>query len=737
MGAVLQLTAEQIQVVQHSQGHAKVTAVAGAGKTTTLAQFIRQRLLEGANPRRMMVIMYNKSAQVDFTRKLNQTLNGQAAPQVRTFHSLGLKIYQRLVEQGLLPSIQGDIISQSEEEYMVWKCMQECASSPLAQEILNDKKKWLDPMMSYIERVKSCLEPPKVVYKQMSLPKVCDFFPRCFEAFEQWRKDRGRITYSDMLYDPCCLFSNRPDLAVGFANHMDWILVDEYQDINPIQQFLLTTLAGVRASVMVIGDPDQTIYEFRGSSSDFMRRHFDEAFSPTTHYELSHTFRYGHDVALLSNQLVSQNPDRTPVLAVAHDGNPNTKVTLSFYDDYGDQVLRILTSQSSSEMNQTAILLRIWGMSAPIELALLKENIPYQMPHSGWVLERYELQNFMMLLELAAGVFFDRSTRKQYLAWLQFLTFPALKIKRGDLEDLAQALAEAGDQAFYALSKMTFPNMSAWQKQQVESRLRICKWVNEPRLKAHQLFNRYIRETDFYKGISDSAFSKAQVDDRVMTVQGFTRFIATLNILASDAFDYLTTLKERHQNQVQGQGPLITSIHRSKGLEWPTVIIPGLTDRFYPYENEGDFQEASSIEGERRLLYVAMTRAQSALYLLAPRDSGQQGVSPMLESIKVPQLLKVMKSVEASENSLALPKVLHSLVKQYATKVGWSLELKSVQPVKPKVGQQNIEQTRLHHAVFGSGVLSRETDRHWHVMFDDGQSRVLDKQIAAPHIIWG
>lgn len=759
----MQLTQEQIDIIQHEHGHAKVIAVAGAGKTTTLAMFIQQRLLAGANPKRMLVIMYNKSAQVDFRAKLSAQLRQSdehgvhqpralvSLPQVRTFHSLALKIYQGLVKDNILPPFDGELISQIEQDQVLCRLMQHYASKDIALDILNDKKKWLDPMVSFVERVKSGLDPAAVIFKALGLPKTCDFFIKVFDGFEEWRTNNRRITYSDMLYDPCLLFSRRPDLAQKYSNHMDWVLVDEYQDINPIQQFLLKVITGQRASVVAIGDPDQTIYEFRGSSSRFMLKVFDQEFPSATHYTLSKSFRYGHDVAMLSNQLILLNKQREPVIAIANEGNPDTQVSHYFQDDYAEQTLRIIKKcLKKYHAEQISILLRIWGMSAPIELALLQENIPYQMPQGNWVLERYELQTFMMLLEISAGVFNNRSAWSQYQGWLLFLTFPALKIKRNELEKLAKKLADAGKEALTAFNKMTFSELSVWQKQQLENRMSIIKLAFDKRLRANQLFNRYIRETDFYKGLSDSAFSRQQVDDRIATVQGFVRFIAKLNIKTTEGYDCLQELKKKKEDQATKSGVVISSIHRSKGLEWPVVILPGLNSNYYPYQEKGELQSITSIEGERRLFYVAMTRCQYQLHLISPSIEGSQHEqSPFITSMNLEALLGVRKTLSRRSNTslvdISLPKALMNSVKRYSDAVNWPLRVIELDTIKPNLKQlseiktvQSIDASRehVHHNVFGTGHIEFETDRHFHIQFDDGQLRVLDKKISDPHLSW-
>jgi len=756
LGSSLQLSPEQEQIINHENGHAKVIAVAGAGKTTTLALFIQRRLQMGQNPRRLLVIMYNKSAQLDFSSKLSALIPNAQLPQVRTFHALGLKIYHSLISEGILRQFKEELISQSEQEYILWRLLQEHANKQTAQEILQDKKKWLDPMMSFMENVKASLEPAELVFKQTGLPKNCAFFAKVFDAYEDWRKEHGRIGFSDMLYDPCQVFSARPDVAARFSNHMDWVLVDEYQDINPIQQFLLQTLAGTRSRVVVIGDPDQTIYEFRGSSAQFMLKYFDEHFKDVHRYTLSTTFRYGHDVALLSNQLILQNKQREDVICVARDNNPDSQVNVHQHIDYAQQTLAIIKKAIIDRpLEDIAVLLRLWGMSAPLELALLQEDIPYQMSHQSWVLQRIELQPIMMLLEIAAGAFSDRKERNRYQSWLTFLTFPAMKIKRTDLQIVARNLAACGEEVMPKFSQLSTPDLSKWQSQQLENRLSIVTLALNKRMMGFQLANCYIRETDFYKGVSDSAFSKQQVDDRLATVQGFVRFIARLNLSAAQTYNYLQELAQKRANQTNRQGIVLSSIHRAKGLQWPVVILPGLTSHFYPYQSEGELQTSASIESERRLFYVAMTRCIEQLHFITPTNdpslgspmAASQEISDFIQSMAITDILKVKAMWQQGGGDLQLSRRILKSVQKYLDKLDWPVNICAKALEKPdlktrsKVSRHSIQESitaleLVEHSKFGQGRIKQETTRHWHILFDDGQLRVLDKEIASAMLRW-
>lgn len=649
------LTAEQQAVVNHSHGHARVVAVAGAGKTTTLIHFIRARLADGVPPRRMLVLMYNKAAREDFQARLERLLPGQPLPEIRTFHSLGLRIYQRLVLMGELPSYQSKLLGDGECEGVIWRLLQQLAEDDeTRQDILAQRKKWVEPALGFIDRVKSGLDSPAEVFELLGLPESCRLFVPLFSAFEEWRKQQQRITFADMLYDPVkCLFE-RPQLAAAFGGHMAWTLVDEYQDINDIQQFLLQTLHGGRGSLMVIGDPDQTIYEFRGSRPELIVKGFEQQFGSVSHYPLPHTFRYGHRLSLLANHLIRHNLEREPILCLSHSRTPATVVEVHTVSAE-DEALRVLALvkeqlQKGRKPEEIAVIHRLWALCAPIELAFLQEGIPYQLHHSQSVLERWELQIFWLLLEIAAGEFGQRDYEQRYHGWLMLLTTPFPKIRRLELDKLARQMAGTSSDLGAALQQVLPKDMNRWQRKQLENRAELLDAAEHQPQPAWRLLKSYMDQTDLLEGIADSAFSAQQIEDRQQTLRAFVRFMQQTNLMAADALAWLRELKEQRKVQRDqpgaGAGVHLTSIHKSKGLEWPVVLIPGLNDHYFPYEAEGEFTTAASEESERRLLYVAMTRAIDELHLLVPMpvkkaDTPREAASRFYRELEVDTCMRV------------------------------------------------------------------------------------------------
>ncbi len=748
------LTAEQQQVIAHHHGHARVVAVAGAGKTTTLTHFIAARLQQGVSPRRVLVLMYNRSAREDFERKLHRLLPQQPLPEVRTFHSLGLRIYQRLIAQGVLPPFQGKPLSDGEMEPVVWRMLQQLADDDTRQDILSQRKKWVEPALGFIDLVKAGLQSPAEVFEQLELPPQCRMFVELFDQFEDWRRQQRRITYADMLYDPVMAFVYQPEIAAQFGGHMQWILVDEYQDINAIQQKLLEILYGGRGSVMVIGDPDQTIYEFRGSKPEFIVRGFDEQMQQVSRYQLPHTFRYGHPLALLANHLISHNSEREAVLCLSHPSTPPTRIKLHYARYEPALILTLIRSEAEKRpLEQIAVINRLWALCAPVELGLLQAGIPYQLHNSQSVLDRWELQIFWLLLEIAAGRFNERSLKEREDAWLQLLTTPYPKIKRNLLEKMATRLAQVTENFGDALREAVPDEISKWQGFSLQARAEVLNNAEHVAMPAHLLLQQYIDRTELEDGIADSAFSAQQIEDRLQTIKAFVRFMRETGESSRTAFAYLQQLKAQRlqQSREQQGGVHLTSIHKSKGLEWPVVIIPGLNAHYFPYSPEGEFSTPASEESERRLLYVAMTRAREQLHLLAPdtqadkrSQSSREWPSRFQKELQAGHSQSIGEALNRKAANVELNPLdgpLAPWLEDYFRLTGCALQLTMAALPQPPAAADPIIARKfstaqplrfVEHRTLGRGAVVHEDERYLKIRFDgEQQARTLDKRTAA------
>src|SRR5690606_3950078 len=253
------LTAEQSAAAHHSGAHARIVAVAGAGKTATLTHYLVNRIQSGAAPERLLVLMYNRAAQQNFQQRLQLMLPSHQMPGVRTFHALGLRLYQRLIQAGALPPVSLSPMAEAAVELKLKQLLQVHASGEARETV----QEWLELAVALLQRAKSDVRGLNAVIRELAEAAGVGFLTDVILQFETWRRNQGLITFDDMLYDPVQACIDQPQASDLVSDRLDEILVDEYQDVNPVQHYLLQVLAGRRAQVMVIGDPDQTIYEFR------------------------------------------------------------------------------------------------------------------------------------------------------------------------------------------------------------------------------------------------------------------------------------------------------------------------------------------------------------------------------------------------------------------------------------------------------------------------------------------
>lgn len=729
----MQYTPEQQAIIHHAGGHARIIAVAGSGKTQTLTAYLHQRLQQGANPKRLLVLMYNKAAQLDFEARLRVAQSTPQLPDVRTFHSLGYRICQTLMRQGDLPNFDQKLLADGEKEVILWRLMRETAAPDLADEILSKKKKWVEPMMGYLERVQSTLETPQQVFEQSGLPDECRFFIQVIDQFERWRQSANRMSFADLLREPVLLFLQKPELAQQFSGHMDEIIVDEYQDINPVQQALIDVLRGDRAQLMVVGDPDQTIYEFRGSKPALLTHGFSKSLPNVTDYTLSHTFRFGHRVSVLANQVIAGNYDGNEqrTLCVSHASTPPTEVGLIHTQENAQAAINQIKQWCKMRpVTDIAVINRLWANSARIELLLLCENLPYRMDNQQTVLERYELRPFRVLFEIAAGAPATWGAYERRNAWQTLLSQPYLKIKKAIVDEILASVTHSSGPLGKALRDAIPSKLSNYQSRQLEDRARIIDKAERAKASAYEVVQGWTQVTDYYSAIKDNAFSAAQVDEQIATVKAFATFVRQRKWPLIQIAAELTLLGEQKPNDDE-PAILITSIHKSKGRQWPCVIIPEVNNRFYPYQPEGDFSTHSGDQSDRRLLYVAATRAIESLVLVVPETDNPAETAPLMPHDFVNGLAPFVQHLQgATQQSPNLPAGMEqATVNAYAKRQG-------VTPpnwAQPKKIISDWAGEAVEHPHLGRGLVLRESSKRMVIRFEkDGREREFDRALVLP-----
>jgi DNA helicase-2/ATP-dependent DNA helicase PcrA len=625
----MQLTEEQENIIRHSAGHARVSAVAGSGKTTAMVSRVGYLLQQGIAPEKILVLMFNRSARDVFAERLEHSLQGTdlRPPAVRTFHSLGLRLVESFTNKQYLPRFRL-VTEEFQLEKLAREAMKKYAATVDSDESWTSKE-GIEGFLLFISRVKSDTASPQKIFTACGLDEQFSYYQNAYKVFELLRHSAHIRFYQDLIHEPVMAMQQQEALADWVADHVDHIIVDEYQDINEVQQQLLLHIAGQRAQVMVVGDVDQCIYEWRGAQPQYIVSRFARDFPKPTKYTLSYSFRYGHRLALAANHLISNNRLRDRKLCLAWPENPDTRITC-LPEKEPHPLINILQKWQKAHrgLNEAAVLVRIYAQTVPVELALLEHNIPYRLVGSETVFSCSEIRALLGYLRLCQGSLPEKEKQGAGLsAIFVMLTTPHLWLKKNHLNALAHALLENPGNAQPLIEQYADEASSPYLASRILDIAEV--WGKISRMpsttRASTVLNTLIERTGLYEHFL-YASRPPVAENKIKTCQSFVRFARNSALTTDDFLNKIESLtvkgsgkgKERVNQQ---DSLLITSIHRAKGLEWPLVILPGLEEGIVPFRQDKKEQEGRDIEDERRLFYVGMTRAQEELCLTCPQDS--------------------------------------------------------------------------------------------------------------------
>ncbi|MFI8750727.1 ATP-dependent helicase [Vreelandella lionensis] len=695
----MKLTAEQQAVVHHREGHARVAAVAGAGKTTTMAARVLHLLGSGVPPRRMLVLMFNRSAKDDFQRRLaSMAPAGQPLPDVRTFHSLGHRLTQSLCRWGALAPRR--LLSA---EWQMERLLRQASLNVLAGQV--DRRDAalegdrLEALAHFCGLVKAEMLPAATLYERLNYEPDTDYFPTAFEEAERLLHAEGVMTYADLLYRPLQALEADATLRKRVEGFLDHVIVDEYQDINTVQQRLLAVLAGPSANVMAVGDANQCIYEWRGARPDTMLENFTATFGKATDYPLSMTFRHGHALALTANHAIMANQRRPDQLCLAEAGNPDTRVTVG----QGSRLLldALIDWQAQGRaLSDASLLVRSWALSVPFQLALLQAGIPFRLLRE----DRFVFR--LPLVQALAG-YLKLSRRPELLhdpeQLLLLLSQPTPFVARERLQRLAYQLATT--QQWPERHEPVLAALKPLQRRTLKKRWELL--CELPKLSAWppaKLLGHVVETIDAEKTLKRAAArrDKGEEDVRLLDVL----IEQAESVQDPDAF--IELLERPVENQAGGV--LVSTVHGAKGLEWPLVAVAGVNEEDFPHYSRDNPLNDERLEEERRLFYVAITRAKEQLLVL--HDGGAHRPSRFIAESAWQDGMRVaacLANQQAPDTPLEVQSP--SLVARYLERVGRADIALAAPQVKEssagyQAGSHYYPGQRLLHAVFGEGEVA-------------------------------
>ncbi len=617
------LTKEQRKIAEHIHGHALVKAVPGSGKTTTLIMRVTNLLTKGVLPQNILILMYNKAAQLSFQDKLNVAIrkyNLADSPEVRTFNSYALKLIQEAQKSKL---IKRKTLLRP-EDYKYQGLLRECylfGNQAEGSYVDNNDIEKLELNISNwrLEELTADDLEKDPNYKDVDVSNK-----RAYRKYCELLEEYNLRTFDDSLIEAVQLLRSNQFPTPIFSQ----VIVDEYQDVNYIQNELIKGITQQNTSVMVVGDVNQCIYEWRGSRPDFIEGIFERDFKKSRVYNLSYTFRYGHQLAYIANSVISKNKVDNYTddsFCISHPNNADTEVSIH----QGGNLLKVLQyCEKNSTTASTAIIARSNADLIEPEIILQLLNLPYCVKTSQQKLvSRPEITLFALLMCLAIDGDFNRvSPIKSFKSLIKnFLKQLGFRLPKGMLNELTEAITKDKTQ-FYKIIEDSV-DFKQRLNHQIFHSLKDIQNSFKAEDDASEVY-KFINDRDLFSNISEVSILRRESNDQLRGISLMQQLLNTFKITIADLLAILITPKQHQEENVKYH---LTTMHGSKGLEWDNVIIIGLEDNAYPgisHEPSVPKELASlqtkahdELKEERRLFYVAITRAIKHLHLIVPKDN--------------------------------------------------------------------------------------------------------------------
>jgi len=630
----LTLTSEQQQVVQHPIGrHARVLAVAGSGKSITLAYRIKYLVLEeNVQPDTIKVLMFNALAREQFHKHLVRVgLQDILQPEVHTFHSFSYKVIQTMTRNGVLPELIQYWLGDKQE--LIWLTVKRAITNLEKARRIPPASADPETALNAIGLWKGALLPPERAGSRNSTS-----LPLVYAEYERLRRQKGALTFDDFIPMALELLEGNPVAYQRWCQGVQYVIVDEYQDINFGQQTLIEVLAGDDADVMVVGDDDQTIYEWRGARPNYIIQDFPKVFDnkPAHDYCLSRSFRFGPVIAQCAASLIASNTNRVQKPLVAHMTSKHGFVHVfnGGYDatkTLAEQVLALVQVDSVPQV-EIIVLARLFAQLDTLEAEFLGREIPYRVDGHEPFFKRREVKALLDYIRLARVLHLQMNNEMG--AWLlNVANKPSRMLSRYVLSKLikeAQRERLSTSQILELAAESGMIGLNVMQQRRVIVLLAFIQAIHD-RLEtglesAGELLNWMISETDYLAYFHDYYGKGEHADEKKQAVLNFIDYVSYTRVKPLELLKLVEEL-----DTTQGAPPdeqiIFTTIFRTKGLEYDYVVIPQCDENALPYlkgertaiyDKRGRFQEApisDKLESERRLFYVAITRARKGVMI--------------------------------------------------------------------------------------------------------------------------
>ena len=594
--------------VEANKGPVLIFAGAGSGKTKVLTEKIHHLIrLEKLKPENILSVTFtNKAAKEMKTRVMSLLKTKKLEVAIGTFHSICARLIRNEAKKiGLNPQFAiYDIQDQSDLYKVVLKELNISKDVITANQARNQisllKNKMITP--------KDQLKKAKTVFEK----KLTDIY----RVYEEMLKQNSALDFDDLLLYPLKIFEDYPEILKKYQNLWKYVLVDEYQDTNKPQFLFLSYITKDHKNICVVGDDDQSIYGWRGAEISNILN-FERLFPSCKIFTLEKNYRSTQQILDAATAVVSHNARRAEKKLIANNGEGEPLVLIETKDELeeADAIISALEKEiklHKRTFNHFSILYRTNAQSRALEDSFRRTGIPYNLVGSIRFYERKEVKDALGYLKLVINLSDTISLRR-------IVNFPPRGIGMKTMDKCVAKAEEDNISLFEVLKNSKQLAIRGKQSDSLVSFYRLIKKYSglQKKLNASELSRSLIEESGIIKYFRDSqeVENKDRYENILELLNSIDEFcLKNPKSTLSDFLEEVSLLTDiDNWNDSENRVTLMT-VHSSKGLEFPVVFVSGLDDGLFPLFRT--FENQDELEEERRLFYVAVTRARHKVFLL-------------------------------------------------------------------------------------------------------------------------
>ena len=602
------LNERQKEAVLATEGPVLVLAGAGSGKTTVLVNRIAYMISEKhIRPWNILAITFTNKAAREMKDRIERLLGDTAKDMwIGTFHSVCVRILRSCID--LLGYSRDFVIYDTADTKTV---MKEC----LRELDIDEKSFPVRNVLSIISNAKNDLMDAATFENVYKNDYRMSIIVKIYYRYQTKLRKNNAVDFDDIILNTVKILSENPDVLSKYQDKFQYILVDEYQDTNNSQYLLINLLAQANRNLCVVGDDDQSIYKFRGANIGNILN-FEDDYSDVQKITLDQNYRSTQNILDAANSVISNNKGRMGKSLWTSNGDGNKVFVYTGTNEYDEaryiarQIKKHFDEQGS--FSDCAILYRTNAQSRVIEEMLMRESVPYKVLSGLRFYDRKEIKDIIAYLRVVYNPNDDVSLAR-------IINEPKRKIGNATLEKARNIAREKETSLYDVISHADdYPEFkTAIKKLLVFSEIIQSLIKLKDTVTIEDLTGRILNDTGYMPALvmEDTTESKTRIENLgefISVITEFEKNEETGNTLG-EFLENISLVSDIDGYDENEDSAVLMTIHSAKGLEFPIVFLSGLEEGLFP--GMRSMESDDDIEEERRLCYVAITRAKEQLYI--------------------------------------------------------------------------------------------------------------------------